>query len=161
VSQLQCFGKVFWSKEAKKRPAVLGSMDNVFAVFDKSLNGSKATRKPPDATSRPESIQAQQQTTEAAKTADHPTASERLALRQHAQDLKALEEWIKTQRQDPVIDDYLSAYCQKTLEDERLEEQKRSKSTAPEAVELLTRLRHSTAVSAKSTTMSAIDAGRC
>lgn len=137
-------------------------MGDAFAAFNKKLNenGASTSRsltggKLSSETARQDAGQVEQQTTEVTKIADHPTASERVAQRQQARELKSLQEWVETQRQDPIVDDYLAAHGQKALVDERLDEQKRSKSTAPEAVELLTQLRHRAAVNAKSKPVSA------
>lgn len=132
---------------------MLGFSDDVIAAFDKKFGDqallvSGSTSKKDILAAATESIDPVDNQVTELTNPDPLSASARLAKRQLAQQLKQLRDWIETQRQEPVIDAYFTAYCLKAQADAELE---KKRSVAPDAVEVLTRLRHSAAVNAQRT----------
>lgn len=145
----QCCGAAFWSKEDKRRRDVIGS-DDLFDLFNKKLNelaSSSAARS-----NEASSIPSAEMTTQVIlfSGVPRPTATERVAQRRQSQELRELETWIDNQQQHPLIADFLNSHSQKVLVNTRLDEQKHEKSSTTDAIELMTQLRHTAAVCAKS-----------
>lgn len=81
-----------------------------------------------------------------------PKASERLAAKQQQQEKKDLEQWIDEHRVQPPIHAYFVAFSDKFVKDTRLQQLLDASSrNADDSVKETTELRHSCAVSAKST----------
>lgn len=78
-------------------------------------------------------------------------ASVRIADRRRSQEADELQAWMLEQRQNPVVEEYFAAYCNKNVMEARLAELTQLKQPAIEDVQSITELRHKVAVMTKRT----------
>lgn len=149
--QLQVLCASFWSKETKRRPALLVGHNDIFALLQSTTRLMKdTTAKNAEAD---KAIEASSLDRDAKLPVHEAKASVRLAAKQKLQERRELEKWIDEHRQQPPIRDYFAAFSDKFVTSVRLERLLSESTPGEKDAKEITELRYSSAVCAKSTSL--------